>query len=229
MHYASTLGFQTCSSIQFSCVGAMASWDVQDLLKEIADMEVVSMRNPGSDLLPKMQQALVSKIECTQLITPSNYVKIMDCLEKTTLPEQIKQALSTSFETKCAAGVQGPHTLQIKPQSMTMPWNYLCRSEWGKIQAQGCTTMEASHILIKRVKLCGLKSLKEDTKKFITCMLVALQMQLVKTVPPKHEMYKLAQSVSNTFGAIVVEPLFGGLCQYPPSPFELGEACVLKH
>jgi hypothetical protein len=47
----------------------MASWDVQDLLKEIADMEVISMRNPGSDLLPKMQQALVSKIECTQLIT----------------------------------------------------------------------------------------------------------------------------------------------------------------
>ena len=89
--------------------------------------------------------------------------------------------------------------------------------------------MEASHILIKRVKLCGLKSLKEDTKKFITWMLVALQMQLVKTVPPKREMYKLAQSVANTFGAIVVEPLFGGLSQYPPSPFELGEACVLKH
>ena len=89
--------------------------------------------------------------------------------------------------------------------------------------------MEASHILIKRVKLCGLKSLKEDTKKFITWMLVALQMQLVKTVPPKREMYKLAQSVANTFGAIVVEPLFRGLSQYPPSPFELGEACVLKH
>lgn len=89
--------------------------------------------------------------------------------------------------------------------------------------------MEASHILIKRVKLCGLKSLKEDTKKFITWMLVALQMQLVKTVPPKREMYKLAQSVANTFGAIVVKPLFGGLSQYPPSPFELGEACVLKH
>lgn len=138
MHYARTLGFQTCSSIQFSCVGAMASWGVQDLLKEIADMEVISMRNPGSDLLPKMQQALVSKIECTHLITPSNYVKIMDCLEKSTLPEQIKQALSTSFETKCAAGVQGPVTLQIKPRSMTMPRNYLCRSGWEKIQAQGC-------------------------------------------------------------------------------------------
>ena len=83
----------------------MASWDVQDLLKEIADMEVISMRNHSSDLLPKMQQALVSKIECTQLITPSNYVKIMDCLEKISLPDQTKKALSTSIESKCAAGV----------------------------------------------------------------------------------------------------------------------------
>ena len=61
--------WKKCSSAQFSCVGAMASWDVQDLLKEIADMEVISMRKHSSDLLPKMQQALVSKIECTQLIT----------------------------------------------------------------------------------------------------------------------------------------------------------------
>lgn len=206
----------------------MASWDVQDLLKEIADMEVISMRNHGSDLLPKMKQALVSKIECTQLITPSNFVKIMDCLEKTTLPDQIKKDLSTCIETKYAAGVEGPVALQIKPQSMTMPWNYLCKSEWEKIQASGCTTVEATHIMVKRVKLCGLKSLKEDTKKYITCMLVALQMQLVNVMPPKQEMYKLAKSVHDTFGAIVVEPLFGGLSKYPPSPFELGEACVFK-
>ena len=43
--------WKKCSSAQFSCVGAMASWDVQDLLKEIADMEVISMRNHSSDLL----------------------------------------------------------------------------------------------------------------------------------------------------------------------------------
>lgn len=220
--------WKKCSSAQFSCVGAMASWDVQDLLKEIADMEVISMRNHSSDLLPKMQQALVSKIECTQLITPSNYVKIMDCLEKTTLPDQTKQALSTSIESKCAAGVEGPATLQIKPQSMTMPWNYLCKSEWDKIQAEGCTTVEASHILIKRIKLCGLKSLKEDTKKFITCMLVALQMQLVNTIPSKQQMYSMAQSVSAAFGALAVDPLYGGLSKYPPSPYELGEAWLLK-
>ena len=205
----------------------MASWDVQDLLKEVADMEVISMRNPGSDLVQKMKQALVSKIECTQLITPSNYVKIMDCLEKNTLHPDIKRDLSTCIESKCAAGVQGPAKLMTTPQSMTMPWNYLCQSEWQKLQSSGCTNVEATSIIIKRIKLCGLKSLKEDTKKYITAFLVAFQQQTVPALPPAHEMYKLSQFVHDSFVALDVQPLFGGLAQYPPSPFDLGDAYVL--
>ena len=174
----------------------MATWDVQDLIKEVSDMELIFGKNKTSDLIPRMKDALMAKVESLQLVTPSNYVLLMETMEKTTLPSDIKKELEYSFEKKTAAGAQGPHRLQSTPQSMTMPFNYLSKSEWDRLDGD-CTTVEAAHMLIKRMKMCGLKSLKEDTKKQVTASLVVLQMRSTKTktLPPSAEMYKLSQFV----------------------------------
>ena len=202
----------------------MATWDVQDLIKEVSDMELIFGKNKTSDLIPRMKDALMAKVESLHLVTPSNYVLLMETMEKTTLPSDIKKELEYSFEKKTAAGAQGPHRLQSTPQSMTMPFNYLSKSEWDRLDGD-CTTVEAAHMLIKRMKMCGLKSLKEDTKKQVTASLVVLQMRSTKTktLPPSAEMYKLSQFVHDSFSACEVMSLHGGLSKYPPSPYDLGE------
>ena len=50
----------------------MATWDVEDLVKEISDMEAIYQRNAGSQLVPRMQEALQSKVngvQCSLLLT----------------------------------------------------------------------------------------------------------------------------------------------------------------
>ena len=200
----------------------MASWDIADLVKEINDMELIAMRNRGSELLPRMKSALIAKMEGVQLISASNYVTLMDSLEKSSLPDTIKNELETCFEEKTVASLEGPTRLQNKPQSMTMPFNYLSQSEWQKI-LDGANTIDACTIIIRRMKLCGMKSLKEDTKKNLTAFLVCLQMRSTQVLPPTAEMYKMSQFVHDTFPLCVVQPLCTGLAEYPPSPFDLGQ------
>ena len=157
----------------------MASWGIADLVKEISDMEVIAMRNKGSELLPRMKTSLMAKMQGVQLISASNYVALMDALEKSSLPDAMKKELETCFEEKTVASLEGPTRLQNRPQSMTMPYNYLSKSEWQKV-LDGANTVDACNVVIKRMKLCGLKSLKEDSKKHLTAFLVCLQMRTTK-------------------------------------------------
>ena len=214
----------------------MASWDVEDLVKEISDMEVIFQRNNGSQLVPRMKEALQSKVDGTHLFTASSFVRLADAVENSVLPAEMKAELQACFERKASFSFQGPTRLQTAPQSMTMPWSYLSESEWQQVLG-GISSIDATHLLVKRMKLCGLKSLKEDTKKYVTCFLVSIQMKASSVLPPVVEMYKLAQFVLDTFGAVVVQPLHAGLARYPPSPYDIGEAwdyksmqvCLLKN
>lgn len=203
----------------------MATWDVEDLAKEISDMEVIFQRNNGSQLVPRMKEALQCKVDGIHLFTASTFLRLCDALEKSLLPPEMKAELQASFERKAGSSFQGATRLQSTPQSMTMPWNYLSQSEWQQVQ-DGINTIDAAHLLIKRMKTCGLKSLKEDTKKYTTCFLISMQMKTTSVLPPVVEMYKLAQYVLDTFGTVVVQPLHAGLAKYPPSPYDIGEAWV---
>jgi len=60
----------------------MATWDVEDLVKEISDMEVTYQRNTGSQLVPRMQEALQSKVNSVQMLTASNFLKRSDAVQK---------------------------------------------------------------------------------------------------------------------------------------------------
>lgn len=201
----------------------MALWHVDDLAKEIADMEVISMRNRGSELLPRMKEALMSKINGIENLSPSSFVRLSDAVGKSSLPSEVKQALEDCLEAKAASSVQGPTRLQTMPQSMAFPFNYLSKSDWQRLES-GYNKVEATTIVCKRLKQCGLKSIKEDTKKHIAAFLVCLQMKAGSPMPSKPEMYQLANDVHETFMACQVQPLHPGLAKYPPSPFDIGEA-----
>lgn len=220
------MGSKTATADHFSAsvrLLTMAVWHADDLAKEIADMEVISARNNGSLLLPRMTNSLKCKVNGIQNLSPSSFVRLSDALGKSTLPSEIKKELEECLEAKAASSIQGPARLQTMPQSMTMPFNYLAQSEWQQLQC-GFNKVEATTLVCRRVKLCGLKSMKEDTKKHIASFLVCLQMKAGSPLPSKHEMYKLANDVHTTFTTCQIQPLHPGLAKYPPSPYDIGQA-----
>ena len=201
----------------------MATWDVEDLVKEISDMEAIYQRNAGSQLVPRMQEALQSKVNGVQMLAASNFLKRPDAVQNGILTADTKAELQAFLESRAASSIQGATRLQATPQSMTTPWNYLSQSEWQQMQ-NGIDTVDATHMLIKRIKVCGLKSLKEDTKKYLTSFLVSLQ---VKSPMSCLQFLTCTNFVLDTFEAVVAQPLHAGLARYPPSPHDIGEALGL--
>lgn len=82
--------------------------------------------------------------------------------------------------------------------------------------------MEACTIIVGRMKLCGVKSLKEDTKKSVTALLLALQKKQGHELPPAAEVAKLVDRVKEAFKASMKVPAVGGFCKYPMKLEELG-------
>ena len=72
-------------------------------------------------------------------------------------------------------------------------------------------------ILVRRLKACGLKSLKESTKKSGVALVVHLALQRGEAKPPAQEIYKLSLYFADSFHACAQEALFGGLATYPLS------------
>lgn len=202
----------------------MASWDVTDLVKEISDLCLIQSKRNGSDLVAAMVAGLKARVEAVHILTPSAFVQLMDATEKSDLPDAVKEELHKAFESKTAAGVQGHLKLQTSPQSVTSVDNFLSTSEWNRLQHM--TTMEACQVVVGRMQLCGLKSLKEDSKKYVTALLVHLQMKHGKPLPPSAEMYKLSQYVHESFTACSAESLVGGYSRYPSNPFDRGTMFV---
>ena len=66
----------------------MSVWHVDDLAKEVADMELISQRNRGSELLPRMKEALKFKIDGMQNLLPSSFVKLCDAVGKSCWQKQ---------------------------------------------------------------------------------------------------------------------------------------------
>ena len=103
----------------------MATWDVEDLVKEISDMEAIYQRNAGSQLVPRMQEALQSKVNGVQMLAASNFLKRPDAVQNGILTADTKAELQAFLESRAASSIQGATRLQATPQSMTTPWNYL--------------------------------------------------------------------------------------------------------
>jgi len=72
---------------------------------------------------------------------------------------------------------------------MTTPWNYLSHSEWQQVQ-NGINKVDATHMLIKRIQVCGLKSLKEDTQKYLDILFGQPSDEITNVLLPVFEMYK---------------------------------------
>lgn len=77
--------------------------------------------------------------------------------------------------------------------------------------------------MVSRMKKCGLKSMKEKTKKHCAAFLVHLQEKQGHQVPTAGEFYKLAETVKVAFKASEQRPLVESLNRYPCTPQELGE------
>ncbi len=189
-------------------------------------MERLHSLRPEAPLVPKLVESLVGKVQGIATFSASNLVTLTEVLKKNTLPQEYKDKLQSMFEERALNEKSSALKLQTLPQTLTAVYNYLSESEWNAVQSKGPS--DTMPLIARRLKACGLKSLKEITKRHCVALVLHCMLQRGEVKPPSTELYKLVCYFLDTFHACTQPPLTGSLATYPTKPMDLGEEFVQK-
>jgi len=215
-------GFRAFLTCRF--LPAMARWSCQDFQQELLDMERLYSLRPDAPLVPKMVESLLGKVQGITTLSASNLLTLTQALKE--YPDKYKEQLQSRFEERALNETSSALKLQTQPQILTTVYNYLNESEWKTVQGKGPS--DTMPLIARRLKACGLKSLKETTKKHCVAVVLHCMLQRGEVRPPSTELYQLVCYFQDTFHACTQPPLTASLSKYPTKPMHLGEEFVQK-
>lgn len=198
----------------------MAHWSVDDLLKEIKDLESLHALRPQSMVVSNLLKGLETKVQAMDCLTPSMLVKLTEALDASSLTDEMKQSLHDLVEARAMEANSGALRLQNQPQVLLSLYNYMSAQEWELLQQAPFT--QAVQICVNRMRACGLKSMKESTKKHVLAMLIHLMLLRGEPQPPGTEIYKMSTYLLDSLKASKQQALVAGLAVYPDKPADIG-------
>lgn len=214
----------------------MSSWTVIDICKEMADITtLLDVRMPFAsaniDGYMAMAGAMISsithKIKSIQPLSASQAVELYRAASAMKLCDELKVTLTKAIDEGVSCQPhEGAVPASLVPQSNIYMYNYLTQSDWNTLNSTDCTYFAAINVLATRLRLVGVKSLKEDTKKWCTALLVHCFMQKSGKMPPYRMIYQLSHDLSQAHASCITQTPATLSCpnRYPDKPQSLGKS-----
>ena len=179
---------------------------------------------PGHEpLMHGLGSALNGKLEA-MIVGPSQLVQLYDLVKGSGLPDAMKNPMLRILDEKSMGKASGPCKVTAVPQQVDWINHYLTAGEHEKLGQ--CSPYEGAHVVCKRLRLMGVKSLKESSKKVVTALLISCELARGGARPSHESIYLLSQHVGHCFltCATAAPPGAAALQCYPADPFQLPEA-----
>lgn len=199
----------------------MAAWTLADIKKEILDLSKLNDSRPNDKIVARMVTQVERKLESAGAISATTLIDLSEIITSTSLSDELKRSLQSKVDDLAMSGSNGPLQLVSKSQSLEAIYNYLSVSEFEKVQSSPLPV--ATQICCSRLRMIGIKSLKEKTKKSTLAFLLHLLQARGEPMPTPAEVYKLSAYVATSFHENKVQPLVPGLATYPSTPAEIGQ------
>ena len=200
----------------------MAQWCAKDFIAELSSIEkLVSMR-PSSDIQPKLVTQLRDRLVHGRW-TADELCSMVQSVGACSLSDMSKDTLLKALDDAACPTLasQSQVKLTSKPQTLVQIFNYLSKQDWTRMAS--CSSWDSTVIMSERLKRCGLTSLKEETKKWATAVIVHLQVQRCSVALTYDQVYYLAEQLHKVFLNTIVKKA-SGCTVYPLHPHELGQA-----
>ena len=206
---------------------AMA-WTAKDFVQELQDVEKLLAFKAAPVLQDSLLTALLKKIDSSNGMLPSDYVIMLDAVAKSGLDDAKKSWLQEKLMEKAASGEANAKGNKIvkSPQSLLNISAYLTESELQQLMTGEIT--KAPHLIVQRLRMAGVTSIKEDTKKNCVAMLVQAMLWHGMQMPDGDYTYMLATQFTSLFQASKIESQVPPMKVYPDKPTEMGEEWIKK-
>lgn len=195
-------------------------WQVSDIKQEVLDLEQLLKARPS--LLAKQDvwlQQLQHKLQAVTELPPAAMLELYQVFEKCSLPQSIVESCIEVLDGKALGSEKaGSSRLQQKPQQCDSLVKYLTAEEIGNLETQDMWSGTA--ILAKRLRLLGVRSMKESTKKVSVALLLLLEFKRTGKMPCADISYTLAQHMLAAFDGCPIQMPVGApsLAAYPIDP-----------
>ena len=197
-------------------------WAANCVVEELQAAEkLLDVRGHQGPLATQLLNGLVSKIQGVQNPSAADLVMLFEAINASKMPAHVKEKLGDSLDAASAQGLTAVKAT-VQPQQLCNITAYLTQSDWDALESQ---SMWAGTVTVAtRLRKVGVHTLKEHTKKVITAMLVALEMERTNQMPPYMSIYQLSKQVLLSFHSLKAEVPSGitALSVYPPKPQALG-------
>lgn len=205
----------------------MASWTLADFKREIIDLSKINDNRPNDVIVTKMAAQVEKKLESAGAISATTLIDLSETIANTSLSDELKSSLQGKVDDLAMNGSNGPLQLVTKAQSLVTIYNYLSATEFEKVQ--NAPLPLATQICCSRLRMVGIKSLKETTKKSTLAFLLHLLQARGEPMPTPAEVYKLSKYLATSFHDNQVQPLVPGLATYPATPAEIGQDSHMQY
>ena len=195
-------------------------WQVSDIKQEVLDLEQLLKVRPN--LLTKQDvwmQQLQQKLEAVKVLPPAAMLELYKVFEESSLPKTIVESCIEVLDGKALGNQEsGSSRLQQKPQQCDSLVKYLTAEEIEAVETQDMWSGTA--VLAKRLRLLGVRSMKESTKKVAVAVLLLLEFKRTSKMPGADISYTLAQHMLAAFDGCPIQMPAGApnLATYPSDP-----------
>ena len=199
------------------------AWTSEDFIKELQDVEKLLAFKSAPALQESLLVALLKKIDCSTNLLASDYVSMLEAITKSSLEDTKKQWLQDKIMERAAEGGEGSKGSKIvkSPQSLVNVPAYLTEAEIQQLLTGEIT--KAPHLIVQRLRLLGLTSIKEDTKRYCVALLVQSMLWHGMQMPDGDYTYMLATQFTSLFQASKIQSKVAPLKVYPELPTDLGQ------
>ena len=196
-------------------------WKVSDIKLEVEHLDKLLMaRHNLASQKHVLVHSLKNKIEGMGFLDSASLVGLHELLQRSRLPTDVTNDLLALLDKKALATSSNAAAsqLQAKPQALDHLHKYLTLEENNMLANadmwSGCT------IVSKRLRLLGVRSLKESRKKVATAILLYYEWKRVGRLPAGDSSYVLSQHLLAAFHGCKVEvsPDVPALLVYPEDP-----------
>ena len=214
---------------------AMSSWGTADVVKEITDVadllrarrQATPQGGSAAGIAAAMVGNVVHKIKNAGAFDAAELYRCI-ATHGGVFDAEHKDMLSAAVDERVQAGA-GPTATgsAVKvtrvPQSLQSLQYYLTEAEWAEVHS--CQQVRALTAVVRRLKLLGIVSLKEATKKHVAAVIAHETMQGGR-LPTPTEYYGLVQRLLAAFTADTTQtpPGVTPLLHYPARPQDMPEA-----
>ena len=209
----STLGSKIVSQ-------ATMVWTAQEFAMELQHLEALQEKRAGTNVLETLFKSFNAKIRSMNQLTVQNALAMMEAIEKSSLDNERKKDL-----LDCVDGItctEGTTKVVQACQTVNQLSKYLSTQDWTDMNALA-TDSDVLSLVARRMKLMGLNSLREDTKKQVVQILLHWRQKKQLQVPGPMECYNYAGAFQTMWKQLQVDGLVPPRRMYPVNPLDLGK------